>query len=365
MRTYDVAVVGAGPGGAMAAEAAAAEGASVVLIDRRREVGVPVVCGELTSFGTFGEFSMDPEAPWVGSVMDRIEFVFPGDRSLFVNGVRLATIYRDRFEKHLVERAVEKGTELRLGTTARAAVDDGVMLKGGRKIPARIVIAADGVKSTIGKSMGMTSALPRADLGRASKYMVEHPDINGGISRFFVGENGVLGYGWILPKEDGLANVGIGTLGNARGAMKPLLDRFIRERLPGARKWDYAAGCLPLGLPPPRTVWRNVMLVGDAACMVNSVGGAGIRSAMIAGRFAGRLAGKASVEKLPLSCLEGYEKLWRKKLEKRLCLNYHVKSLMWRSPGTVDSLYNVMAPLFCLASMAPGFLMWLQERQHM
>ena len=40
-----VAVVGAGPAGSSAAEAAAAEGVRVLLIDRKREIGSPVQCG--------------------------------------------------------------------------------------------------------------------------------------------------------------------------------------------------------------------------------------------------------------------------------------------------------------------------------
>src|SRR5256884_2712482 len=43
---YDVIVVGSGPAGATAARYAARRGLRVLLVDKRKEIGVPVQCGE-------------------------------------------------------------------------------------------------------------------------------------------------------------------------------------------------------------------------------------------------------------------------------------------------------------------------------
>ncbi|MBU4445065.1 FAD-dependent oxidoreductase, partial [bacterium] len=43
---YDIVVVGAGPAGSTAARFAASLGASVSLLERDREIGVPVRCAE-------------------------------------------------------------------------------------------------------------------------------------------------------------------------------------------------------------------------------------------------------------------------------------------------------------------------------
>ena len=46
MIDYDVIVVGAGPGGSMAAKTCAERGLDVLLIEKRQEIGVPVILAE-------------------------------------------------------------------------------------------------------------------------------------------------------------------------------------------------------------------------------------------------------------------------------------------------------------------------------
>ena len=381
METYDVVVVGAGPGGGTAAKHAAMSGASTLLLDRRKEVGVPVVCGELTSGGTFPEFSLAPDGPWVANRMDITRMVFPDGRTLDFHGISMVTLHRDVFEKHIVEMAIDQGVEVRMNTTVmgitardRSGSPHGttgvssygtVILKNGEQVQAKVIIAADGVKSTIGKCMGMVQSPAIHDLGRAMKYIVRSKNIDQTMGQFFVAEEGTQGYGWILPKGNGTANVGIGTLGDQRVFLKPALDRFIERRIPGAVKESFATGCLPLALPPPRTVWKNVMLVGDAASMVNSVGGAGIRNAMVAGRIAGNIAGEFIQGAKPLSYLEKYEKAWRKKLYPRLMLNHFIKDLMWHSDTSSNHFYSLISPMNRLVNMVPGLMSWVQRKQHM
>ena len=67
---YDVVVVGAGPAGAMAAQEAAVRGASVLLVEKRPAVGVPVRCAEGIVTRDLLEF-VRPDPKWVSATIRR------------------------------------------------------------------------------------------------------------------------------------------------------------------------------------------------------------------------------------------------------------------------------------------------------
>jgi flavin-dependent dehydrogenase len=105
------------------------------------------------------------------------------------------------------------------------------------------------------------------------------------------------GYGWIFPGPDGRANVGlgIGTLGDRRrgaGAVRALpgyLEHLValglldRPPSPPART---TGGWLKMGMVGTVPARGRVLLVGDAAGLVNPLQGEGIAQAMLSGRSA-------------------------------------------------------------------------------
>ena len=62
---YDVAVVGAGPAGSMAAKKAAAGGARVVMLEKRAEIGVPIRCGEGLDKRSVAKIGLTPNKKWI------------------------------------------------------------------------------------------------------------------------------------------------------------------------------------------------------------------------------------------------------------------------------------------------------------
>lgn len=364
MTDYDIVVVGCGPGGAVAGMTAASRGAKVLILDRKKEVGLPVVCGELTSHGTYSEFGLDPLGPWAARVMNSARIIFPNGKKFDFMGIKLAMVNRDKLEQHLARKAMEEGAKIRMGEMVKDLTPRGVLLRGGEEIDARIIVAADGVKSTIGKKLGMVSTPQPYDMGRAVKYIVTSEGVDGRMGKIYPGEMGLKGYAWIFPKSKNMANVGLGSLGPNIGNMKPLLDRFIHKHFPDAIKEKYTAGALPLSLPPRRTVQDNVILVGDAGSMVNSIGGAGIRNAMVAGRLAGTLAGECVVNKLPLGHLKKYERQWRRKIYLRLRVNHMIKKVIWENEIPFKMLPSILAPLSLMSAKLPHLLPYLQDKQH-
>jgi digeranylgeranylglycerophospholipid reductase len=103
------------------------------------------------------------------------------------------------------------------------------------------------------------------------------------------------GYAWVFPKGDGVANVGLGIkapLSDGRTA-RAYLDAWVSHRLPDAVATGLTVGGVITGVTVKRTVTDGVLLAGDAAHMINPLSGAGIVTAMKAGRLAGRHAARA------------------------------------------------------------------------
>ena len=75
-RKFDVIVVGGGPAGSTAARYAAMGGAEVLLLEKDREIGVPVRCGEAVSDAGLKIF-VEPQESWINATVTRMRLVSP------------------------------------------------------------------------------------------------------------------------------------------------------------------------------------------------------------------------------------------------------------------------------------------------
>lgn len=335
---FDVAVVGAGPAGSTAARYAARSGLKVLLLDRRREVGVPVQCGEYVA--TNAEVRLI--FPRV-SDLDDLMAVPERERQVFTDTIRLwtpsqrsydvpfqgYTVSRDRMDQGIADQAVAEGAELRTRTTLVDVRGDEVVTDRGTE-EARVVIGADGPRSRVAKSVG----LPWPVAAPAMSVTLEGDFTT--VTDLFFGNLAPGGYAWVIPKR-GCANVGLGTWQHYRGKLDSLFDRFLAMRgLPGAHG---TGGYVPVLGPVARTVKGNVMLVGDAAGHVMATNGGGINVAMICGRLAGLTAADHLARGLSL---EAYEDRWRAAVGGPLETGARIKRLADRFFGRDGSLELAM-----------------------
>lgn len=309
MLTCDLLVVGAGPAGSAAAAAAAESGLRVLLIERKREIGKPVQCAEWVPKLLFHKLSLPPEvAVQEVAVMrttlpsgEMVDLPSPG-----------YIIHRSLFDQELASRAAAAGVRFMVNTWAVEHADGQVLARqNGRLflIRAKIVIGADGPRSTVGKwvgqfnkrfIVGLQYQLPlKCSSDIAEVYF--HPGIEGG-------------YGWLFPKGD-VANVGIGLWLNSRTKMAETMEWFLK-RLKGAGKvlegpvFQRMGGLIPVGGPLDITCIGNIILAGDAAGQADPITGGGIPQAVTCGRMAGEVAAEAALEDNP-GILARYEERWR------------------------------------------------------
>ena len=314
MDRFDVAVVGAGPAGSLAARAAAEGGARTVLLDHRREIGHPVQCGEfLPSPRELGDLfdcpeliaaAYDPPPTTVLRTTRSMTCVSPyGRRYRFP--LEGCTVSRRAFDKALAARAEGAGAELRFPVGVTTVVDDELRCSDGGRIHADVIVGADGPTSTVGHSVGFH---PARTMYRMITATVDGP-LGDDIWLYF-GRAAPRGYAWCFPRAHD-ANIGLGvaelppatTLGR-------LLERFAgREHLGTVR--ERTAWWVPIGPPPQSLVVGRAVFAGDAANLVMATNGGGIPTAMLSGWLAGSAAARHVRDGTPLA---EYDAAWRRAL---------------------------------------------------
>ncbi len=309
---FDVVIVGAGPAGSTAAEHAALAGASVLLLEKRPEIGVPVRCGEFLPHADEVQ-AIFPDADDVNPLFD-----LPGSLNLLnTDTIRIFsprmratdipfhgfTTDRAEFDAYLAERARKAGATILTGTKALTLEGSTIVTKRGR-YQALVVVGADGPLSMISKSLGFERSW---DLCPAQSAM--DPGDFEPIPEMYFGSVSPGGYAWVIPKKHG-ANVGLGVSRRyAKAKLKRYYDDFIRFRklAPGRANGKM----VPMSGPIARTIKGNALVVGDAAGQVMPVNGGGIPIALICGRIAGVKAAGAALGK---SDIEDYEREWRRQV---------------------------------------------------
>ena len=297
--TCDVAVIGGGPAGLVAARelAAANPALDVVLLERDRAVGAPVRCGEGVGSAGVSEFIDPVGAPWIARRISRVIFWAPdGTEVRVAEGDVGYVLDRTRFEPALAAQAGAAGAEIWLATEATGMRRVGdrweIDVRGQRgdlRLSARVVIGADGVESLVGRWAGLDTRVPARDMESCAQYVVQGIDFDPDAIYLHFGEAiAPGGYAWVFPKGVGVANVGLGIVA-LKGEKRPArawLDRYVDTFFPTGTRTGFTVGGVIVHTTVKQTVADGVLLCGDAAHMVNPLSGGGIVNAMKAGRLA-------------------------------------------------------------------------------
>ena len=364
--SYDIIVVGAGPAGSTAATYAARNGASVLLLDKKKEIGSPIQCaGFIPDASEIQALLPDAELPDAlknypdSCVLQRIKTqrIFPPDCSIKEFAVRGAVLDRRRYDQFLAEQAAKAGAELIIKT--RVTKVEGTTVEtsgifGKHEIKAKAIIGADGPNSLVARSKGLTFKPGEKEMSVALEYQVRNVDIDPDALEMYFGNDFVPGgYAWIFPEGEGRANVGVGV---RRGmtekgvSAKEYLNHFMRDHPLASQKlknriiMNVIAGILPVNGAPVRTAAEDSLVVGDAAGQIIATNGGGIPLAMIAAK----VAGETAAEFIAGGCrLEEYDRLWRAQIGNAIETSVQARQLMdgiMRSDTFMNAAFKFISP---------------------
>jgi geranylgeranyl reductase family protein len=343
----DVLVVGAGPAGSSAAMQLARGGARVLLADKARFPRDKPCGGGLTG-RALKRIPVDP-APVVERDVDRFELRLRyGSRFVRTHTEPLIRMtQRRRLDAFLADQAAAAGADFRDGARVDVLELDGAGVTvrvGADTVHADVLVGADGANGVVARAAGVGEAIVR---GVALEGNVPLDALAGDLERTAVIELAVLpgGYGWVFPKGDH-ANLGVGGWGSEGPRLRDHLGRLAAAHgLTLDVLTDLRGHRLPMRrLGTPAGAGR-VLLVGDAAGLVDPLSGDGMYEAFVSAR----LAADAILD----GDLDRYTAALAQALDRHAAASWAAKRAFDRYPRTVfaaaraPGVFKVVAGLLC------------------
>ncbi len=296
--SFDVIIVGAGPGGLACAEITAANGFKTLVLERKQRLGTKVCAGGVTWNGLVKKV---PE-----EIFERtfnIQHIVTRSQKVTVSAATpiIATVNRERLGLQMSRQAQRAGAEIRPGCQVKSISGNVVTFydKNSKKVKRHkfsTLVGADGSSSLVRKHLGIP--VQAAGIGINYQLPGRCPDMEWHLDSHLFGS----GYAWVFPHQE---TVSVGAYVDGRAMKAKQLQNNLRA-------WSATSGHLLSGRKSQAELinfdfrgyrFNNIFLVGDAAGLASGLTGEGIYPAIVSGEAVAELIVKpdynpAALEKM-------------------------------------------------------------------
>jgi digeranylgeranylglycerophospholipid reductase len=329
---YDLVVVGGGPAGSSAAFAAAKNGIKVALLEKENSIAETVRTSGVTWIENIKEFGIPDNC---FNPIKNFSFVSPNNEVTISNSIATAAVLDVRKTyRWLAEEAKKVGVDIFVKTNINEVIKNeendivgvrGLGPNGKMTFHSKVIVDATGFSSIISKAMGFVTQWER--FGAGAEYEAKVENVDSETWWLMVGQEYTpAGYAWIFPLGNNIVRIGVG-VGKPESNVDPTqrLKEIIEKKLGPIKKLgkitpiEFHYGLIPNDGLSRKTVFNNLILVGDSAGQANPLVLEGIRYAIRFGRVAGKVAAEAiKNKKTDESALYPYEKHWRDAIESKI-----------------------------------------------
>lgn len=329
---FELVIVGGGPAGSSAAFEATKNGISVALVEKEKTIAETVRTSGVTWIQNIKEFGIPDDC---FNPIKKFSFCSPNNEvTISDTKPRAAVLDVRKTYRWLAEQAEKQGAKIFVKTNITDVIknkqNDIIGVKGTNpdgeiEFHSKIVIDASGFPSTVCKAMGFVTQWKR--FGAGAEYEVEAENVEKDTWWLMVGqEYSPAGYAWIFPISEKMVRIGVG-IGKPESNIDPTerLKELMAKQLGPIKKlgkttpMEFHYGLIPNDGLSRKTVYNNLILVGDSAGQANPLVLEGIRYAIKFGRVAGKVAANAIKSgKTDERALMPYEENWKKEIQSKI-----------------------------------------------
>jgi digeranylgeranylglycerophospholipid reductase len=299
-------IIGAGPAGSYTALRLAMMGIKTDVYEEHTKIGIPSHCAghiSIHSLKTLGYYPLPKGI--IENTFDAANFYSPTGTKFSIHLKKPITcaLNRTKFDQHIANQAQQAGATFHLNSPVQSLqiknnYVKGITLKDNTNINSKITIDAEGIRSRL-----LHQTKLKGLEGKGLVYAVETEldqvhDIEQHTVEVYMGSSAPGFYGWLIPRPDGSAKLGLATNhGNPQTYLKHLITKHpvAKKQVKTAKivKTNYHA--ITLSGPISQAYSNGFLAVGDVASQVKPTTGGGVIFGLTCGEIAAKVA-KSSLE---------------------------------------------------------------------